>query len=211
MNGASDNSDSTDSRTSFSTTDPPADSSLGESTFYSGGLLRASNRKDLAVCVEALHFPDDEAVQAEARLKLEAAFANVMKNSLWQRVAMQPTYAGPPPELLAKTPARIEFDCPVGPAVYDPVAGPVIGDYVGENLGRSVQVASPYLFHVYVLPEDEISRFVGSSDNFHFSTEEVIWDMDVGSPVTIGLYFSPGELDNMSLVVRDVEFVIGLR
>jgi hypothetical protein len=142
---------------------------------------------------------------------MESAFSVVMDNPLWEKAASQRTFAGPAPESLARIPPVIESGCPSEPAVYDPRAGPVIDGRVASNVGRVTQRASPYLFHIYVLPKEEIFRIVGSPDRFHFGAEELLCVGDECHEVTIGLYYSLEDLSDTTRVAREMEYILGLR
>jgi hypothetical protein len=182
-----------------------------EPSQYVGGLLRSSNRSELAICVQAIGFPDTEQIESEAVQDVAVGMARAMQQPLWDDIASQGTFGpSPSPDLVTATP-EVASGCPAEPAALDPQAGPVVGEYVTENLGRVVQHSSRYLFHVFVFPDDEILRIVGDSQNLHSGIEEKICDVDVCSPVTIGLYFSPEELKTTTLVDREIGFVIGLR
>jgi hypothetical protein len=176
-----------------------------------GGLLRTDNRDRFALCVEARDFADNQSVEEAAVANLATATSMVQENPLWTAVATERTALGVAPEALVDAPADISRGCPGEPAAFDEVAGPRVGEYVGENLGRVIDQASPFLFHIYVLPDQEIFRIVGDSSNFHFGTEEKICHGDVCYPVTIGLYLSPMDASDPARVASEIEFVIGLR
>jgi hypothetical protein len=181
-----------------------------------GGVLRTDNRTTFALCVDTSSLVDAAGIQIAAVTSAEAAAASVMGHPNWPQLASQHTSSGPAPQGLAVTPAQVDAGCPTEPAAFDPVAGPVGTEYVGDNSGRRVQQASPYLFHVYVLPEEEIFRIVGHPDgapvsSTHAGTEEKLCYEDVCYPVTIGLYFSPTEIADTLLVASEIEHVVGLR
>lgn len=167
------------------------------------GMLLTDNRDALRICVQAIDLPDAVAKEAEAVTKVGLAMSEVKAHPRWQQ-ALTPGQSA--------TDAAVTAGCPAGPAYYDPRAGPIFGERVGENRGRCVESPSPYLVHVYVLPDEEILRIVGSPENYHGGPEEYICgDGGVSVWVTTGLYFSPTELRNPALVTRDMEFAIGLR
>jgi hypothetical protein len=180
------------------------ESSSPTPVFHTGGLLRSSNRDHLAVCIDTSNIRNTPDVEASALSDIEMAFSQVRQHPLWGGIAS--------PELAARSP-EFTSGCPATPAFYDKDAGPWDPDdeRVTENRGRRVEQPSPYLFHVYVLPEEEIFRIVGPSGNLHSGTEEVICDHDLCFPVTAGLYFSSTELQDTASVAREIEDLIGLR
>jgi hypothetical protein len=182
---------------------PDASASAADKTTVVGGLLRADNRDHLALCVDAVNVDDDLAIEAGAIARVQEALAQVMENPDWVRVARSPELSTAAPE--------VSPGCPISPALFDPKAGPALSEFVRDNVGRCVDQASAFLFHVYILPPEEILRVVGTSENYHFGSEEDICYGDERRPVTTGLYFSPTEIEDPALIAREIEFVVGLR
>jgi hypothetical protein len=175
----------------------------GEKTREVGGFLQTANRDHLALCVEAVNVANASAIETVAVARVQDAVDRVMNHPEWAKVARAPG--------LAEAPAEIVSDCVSPPVALDPEAGPKFTDFVVDHVGRPVDQASPYLFHVYILPAEEIFRIVGPSENYHWGAEELICYGDDCEPVTWGLYFSPDEIEDPGLIAREIEFVIGLR
>jgi hypothetical protein len=181
----------------------PSATPASEKTREVGGLLQTANRDHLALCVEAVNVANALAIETAAVPRVQDAVDKVMEHPDWAKIARAPG--------LAEAPAQIVSGCVSPPVALDPEAGPVFTEFVVDHVGRSVDQASPYLFHVYILPAEEIFRIVGPSENYHWGAEELICYGDDCEPVTWGLYFSPDEVEDPDLIAREIEFVIGLR
>jgi hypothetical protein len=127
------------------------------------------------------------------------------------RVEINPRLSERSRSILLNQEPEIVSGCPNAPTLYDPVFGPAVGNSVFENVGRIVSEPSPYVIHVYVLPEGEISRVVGGHQYLHLGAEEQICEGDVCYEATTGLYVSPAELNDQMLLVKNIEFALGLR
>ena len=182
---------------------PAASASPSEKSRRVEGMLLTDNRDALRICVQVIDLADAAAKEADAVTDVELAMSEVRTHPRWVQ-ALSPGQS--------ETDSAVKAGCPVGPAYYDARAGPSFGEQVGDNRGRCVNSPSPYLVHMYVLPEEEILRIVGPSENYHGGPEEFICgEGGVSVWVTTGLYFSPTELRNPAVVTRDMEFAIGLR
>lgn len=165
-----------------------------------GSRLLTSERDRLSICVDSAGLTADvvEVSESDGKVTVEAAMSEL--------AASHPSWAK---KDLSDPPPVVDIGCPIGPALYDPNRGPQGGDLYSV-LGRTVSEASPYRVHVYLLPEDEVSRVVGES-GYRVTTEELMWsDVDVLSPVTTGVYLSPTDLRDTTLVRESLDDAIGL-
>jgi len=173
-----------------------------EKSNWIGGLLLTDDRDKLSVCVNVVGLTDKAAAEASAVANLDAALAEVKKNPKWEsEVERTPLAANT--EVLA--------GCPEGALTSAAPTPGKFGERVWNTPGRIVEGASPHLLHVYVLPEEEILRIVGPSQNYHGAVEERLCYGDACYVVTQALYYSPSDLDNIELVAREMEFALSLR
>jgi len=167
---------------------------------YDGSRFLTSARDRLSICVDSSRLSADaaEVAQSQGELAIEAAIAELAA-----------THPGWAKEDFSNPAPVVDTGCPVEPALYDPERGPERGDLY-TVIGRTVSEASRYRVHVYILPEDEITRYVGQS-GYRVTTEELMWiDVDVLFPVTSGVYLSPSDLRDTTLVRESLDDAIGL-
>jgi len=166
-----------------------------------GGFLLTDNRDKLSVCVNAIGVTDKAGAEASAVANLAVALSELKKSPKWElAVQLSP--------LAANT--QVVGGCPEGALSSVPTPGK-FGEKVWNTPGRIVERASPHLVHVYVLPEEEILRIVGPSQNYHGAVEERLCYGDVCDVVTKALYYSPSDLSNAELVTREMGFALRLR
>lgn len=160
------------------------------------GRFGAPNRDRLAICVDAEGVLPVFATQA--RNAFESALQSLSDDPVWVRVG------------LSEPSPIVQEDCPAGPALYDPDAGPKIDDSLFEVRGRAVANASYYSIHVYVIPQADIDHYTGR-DGYRLTGEEYFCSQGSCSEITAGLYVSPDELVDQARLSDLLAHAIGLR
>jgi len=168
---------------------------------YDASRLHASNRDRLAICVDAVNL----GLTSEASTEVEAQQA--VQSVLSQLAASYPAWDA---KGLSEPEPVVDTGCPISPSVYDPNAGPRVDDALFEVLGRRVEHASYYRTLIFVLPDEDIRRFAGTS-RYRVTTEEYQCMGDVCPEVTTGIYFGVSELADQSLIRDNLAAAIGLQ
>ncbi len=164
-----------------------------------GSKLLTSARDRLAICVQTVGIGDMESsVASQAKTTIESTLADLAGDPVWVK------------EDLGSPPPVVDVGCPVGPAAYDPQAGPRDGKTLFLVRGRDVGQASYYRVFVFVLPDAEITRLAGSS-GYRLTSEEFLCEVDACAEVTAGIYLRPAEVAEGGLLEENLRRAVGLQ
>lgn len=165
----------------------------------SGNMLLASNREELAVCVEVIDGTSQVTLQT---------LANNVNIALDQQISAHPRWS----ELgYDKFPNRVDASCPTAPYLLQPgAAHPLLpGSEKAEVPVPMVEVPSPYRIHLYVVFSEEIMQAFGASD-LRSAPQEMLCDGTQCFEVTSALYLTPEETMNSEILKDRLERILAL-
>jgi hypothetical protein len=193
--------EATGAATPAGTAAPPTAAS--DRTNLVDGVLLTDNRDRLSLCVERSDVTGAPQVEATAMSAIATALEEIKQHPRWELISSTSPMAAT---------TEVVQDCPRGPALYDPLAGPEYGEFITANAGYLVQKPSPHKVHVFVLPDEEIFRVVGGPERSHEGIEEVFCPgADSCVAVTRGLYLGVSELGDATLIQRELQDALGIR
>lgn len=147
-----------------------------------GTVLRTSNRSILEVCVQFVDVPDNSPAATQAIGNVETAVAQVAADPALSRRG------------LVTSETNVDLGCPAPPA---------------EGHDTTVETPSPYLFFVFIVPDEDLARYVGQYSAPYIS-QEFTCEGDSCVEVTAGLYFGHSEASNATRVSTVVRYALGL-
>ena len=159
-----------------------SEAQVGEFSTLSASPLLTDNRDRFAICIDTDGV--QSAVQDSAKTSFETAFAYAESDPSWARAGLD---IGIP---------RVDIGCPAGSTVFDSAARLTTGKFglIAHN-APVVDVASIYRVFIFVVSERVLMDSFG--DGYPVATQEYLaTSRDERSPVTMGLYVTPGQLED---------------
>jgi hypothetical protein len=155
-------------------------------------------RSRKSICVQGVDLaPSAEAaVESEARSKVVEAMDLVAENPYWEV------------DQLDSQPLIVDIGCPSLPPepLYD-LPLPPIEAILG--LGHEVSKPGQYYLSVFIMSLEDLRTWVGDSDTRR-ATQETVWHGDVGNEVSVAVYLSEDELEDVAFVATALEEGLGL-
>lgn len=85
------------------------------------------------------------------------------------------------------------------------------GEPVDGGLQRyATETRSPFFYHVFVMPLDEIDALLGGTRT-RGTGQEIECQGHVCGPVSFGIYVTPEEINNASFMAETMEYALGFR
>jgi hypothetical protein len=155
-------------------------------------------RSRKSICVQGVDLaPSAEAaVESEARSKVVEAMELVAENPYWEV------------DHLDSQPLIVDIGCPSLPPepLYDLPLPPI---EAAADFAPNVSERSDYYLSVFIMSSEELEVWVGDSEKRR-APQEYMVEGDVGYEVSVAVYLSEEELDDLAFVARVIEEGLGL-
>lgn len=163
----------------------------------SGNALLASNRSELAFCIDKADLEQDISLERLAD-NLQIALAKVKDAPRWREIGYD------------QFSMKVDVGCPRKPYLLQPGAThPLLSGEAPTVQIPMTDKPSPYRVHVYIVPQTEIQDSFGLAD-MRSSAEEMLCTGNVCYEVTSGIYLTLQDATNLQILQNRVERVLAI-
>lgn len=166
----------------------------------SGNALLASNRSELAFCIDEADLEQDISLESLASNVQSLIETQIKTTPRWSELGYD------------QFSIKVDVGCPGEPYLLQPGAIHPLLSGSSTSSTTSVPMAnipSPYRVHIYVVSQTAVQSLFGEAD-MRSSPEEMLCAGNVCYEVTSGVYLTPENVNNLQVLRNRIERVLAI-